>query len=723
MSFSKANNLTRQGNYAEAERIYSELYSINPLDIYLDGLNFARSKQEKTTVASQYKKRKDGDIKRVLFVTAGLKGPTAGGGIATCFHSMIKTLGESQGSRVSVLYIAHPYYSKEGYDFWKKYYKEECNAEFLVTNINKKNYGSQEMQRSHAVLEYLVANSSSFDTIVFHDYMGLAYYSLLAQKNGMALCDKRIVISAHGNHTLSYHFGQKKIKTWNEKVTFFMERESLKMANEVTTPSEYYKGWFLSNFGVDNARVIPNIILHEEGGFSKTSIKFGFKKKDVPLVIFYGRMERLKGIDVFLDALKNSEEKFNVLFAGNSSKIDDVDSKKYIEEKLKDCAVDFRFEFNCKSEDIYHFANENNGLFVFPTLGETSSCVVVESILHGAKFLASDIPGIKELIKEEYHDNYLFESGSSSSLLAKLVKNIPSTSEDVLSFEMQENKKKWIAYLEAGGGPFDSSGINFGNDLISIVIPTADRPSLLEESLASIKEQNYKKTEIIVFDDASVEYKRNESIALKYGAKYFRSETKIYKGAACNQAVKHAKGKYVCFFDDDDIAKPDMLEMYARCYSLNPEIDVISGFADCFEHQDYVDSGLIRPGYTSLALGGGAEVNLSINFFGKGTFIVKKDKFLEIGGYEEDIDSVPMVDYRFYIKSALSKLKIRSIPAGVYFYRKNSPNSLFYINKDKKNLQFLAKKSIENIMKNKLGEDLGNSFAAIPWNISLPLYE
>ena len=76
------------------------------------------------------------------------------------------------------------------------------------------------------------------------------------------------------------------------------------------------------------------------------------------------------------------------------------------------------------------------------------------------------------------------------------------------------------------------------------------------------------------------------------------------------------------------------------------------------------------------------------NFFGKGTFIIKSDKFHMVGGYQVDETTIPMVDYRFYIRAALKGLNISIIPKSLYRYRKNSPNSLFYENKDNKRLMF-----------------------------------
>ena len=165
----------------------------------------------------------------------------------------------------------------------------------------------------------------------------------------------------------------------------------------VTTPSSYYRDWIADEFEVDKNKIVvmPNIIFHDNERPNSIDIKF--KDSNKSLIVFYGRMERLKGLDLFINAInKNDREgkSYNILFAGNSSKIDGKDAKSYILSRTDKCSSEIQFLFNCKAKDLFAYIKDNDGRCVFPTLGETSSCVVVECILHGVPFLASSIPGI-----------------------------------------------------------------------------------------------------------------------------------------------------------------------------------------------------------------------------------------------------------------------------------------------------------------------------------------
>lgn len=668
--------------------------------------------------------KEDRKTRSVVFVTAGIKGPTLGGGIATCFYNMIKNLSVLPDIKIYILYAAHPYYGSKNHQGWIDYFKLTYNVEFLTIDSNNNNYGSKDMKRSDVIKDYLLRLDGVFDKIVFHDFYGLAYYSLLARKHGLGLQESEIIISAHGNHALSYFFGSKKSSDWSEEASMFMEKESYQMADVVTTPSKYYADWLNDRFQLKNIIHMENIIYKDNARVVDIDVQPEDGRVNI---LFYGRVERLKGIDTLLTAIKkinNNHVLVNLIIIGNKSKIDDLDSDDYILSKLKESDINVYFKFNSNPSSFYEFVEKYKGIVVFPTEGETSSCVVVEAIMHNARFIASDIPGIKELISPEDHNDFLFSAGNAESLSLAIINaiNNPVGKTARLSFDMSVLKGKWNSFFTSAPRKLNIKNNLSINDLVTVIIPTSDRPSLLRDSILSIKNQSYQNIEIIVFDDASKDSHLNKDICEEMSVNYIKSDMKFYKGRACNQAAEKANGVYICFFDDDDLAYPEMLSTYINAFSRDPSLDIISCYADVFEHSSVDNNGAALIEYKSLSLGNSFATNILANFFGKGTFIIKKLKFDMVGGYFEDQDPVPMVDYRFYMRSSLAGLNISIIPRGLYAYRKNSPQSLFYENRDNKRMQFLAKKGIENSIVERFGSHAGEGFKHIIWNLSLPRF-
>ena len=101
---------------------------------------------------------------------------------------------------------------------------------------------------------------------------------------------------------------------------------------------------------------------------------------------------------------------------------------------------------------------------------------------------------------------------------------------------------------------------------ISIIMATYNRAHLIGESLKYIVAQSFTNFECLIIDDGSTD-NTVEKVAsftdVDSRFKYFKRTTDYKKGLpGCrNYGLDLAKGKYVVFFDDDDIPHPDLLEL------------------------------------------------------------------------------------------------------------------------------------------------------------------
>lgn len=109
--------------------------------------------------------------------------------------------------------------------------------------------------------------------------------------------------------------------------------------------------------------------------------------------------------------------------------------------------------------------------------------------------------------------------------------------------------------------------------LFSIIIPTYNRAHLITNTLDSIKNQSYKDFEVLIIDDGSTD-NTFETIQpyLNEQFKYFKKEN-AERAAARNYGTKLAKGKYINWFDSDDLALPNHLEeAYRFLHKTNYEV-------------------------------------------------------------------------------------------------------------------------------------------------------
>ena len=97
--------------------------------------------------------------------------------------------------------------------------------------------------------------------------------------------------------------------------------------------------------------------------------------------------------------------------------------------------------------------------------------------------------------------------------------------------------------------------------LVSVIVPTFNRPAMLKNALQSILAQSLKDFEIIVVNDAGEDVQELVSNLNQDGnITYVRHGINRGLGAARNSGLGVARGKYIAYLDDDDRFYPDHLE-------------------------------------------------------------------------------------------------------------------------------------------------------------------
>jgi GT2 family glycosyltransferase/tetratricopeptide (TPR) repeat protein len=100
-----------------------------------------------------------------------------------------------------------------------------------------------------------------------------------------------------------------------------------------------------------------------------------------------------------------------------------------------------------------------------------------------------------------------------------------------------------------------------GAPLVSVIMPTHNRPQQLQRAVASVLAQTCQDFEIIVINDAGCEVEP-ELAGLNAAGRitYVRHAVNRGLAAARNTGLKLARGKYIAYLDDDDRYLPDHLE-------------------------------------------------------------------------------------------------------------------------------------------------------------------
>jgi len=193
---------------------------------------------------------------------------------------------------------------------------------------------------------------------------------------------------------------------------------------------------------------------------------------------------------------------------------------------------------------------------------------------------------------------------------------------------------------------------NNKNPLISVVITSYNRPTLIGRAVESVSEQDYERLEIVVVDDCSDNPDIIESEVKKYrhGRDINMIKHSSNKGvaAARNTGLKSSKGDLVSFIDDDDEWEHTKL---SKQVGLMKEKKFTNEVVYCGAKKMRENS---EKTITEIEpkMNGAIKQNIE-----KGRFhtisssnLIKKNQVLSIGGFDENLES--HIDYDIWMKMA-----------------------------------------------------------------------
>jgi glycosyltransferase involved in cell wall biosynthesis len=132
------------------------------------------------------------------------------------------------------------------------------------------------------------------------------------------------------------------------------------------------------------------------------------------------------------------------------------------------------------------------------------------------------------------------------------------------------------------------------NPLISICIPTWNRPDFLQEALESCFIQDYRPIEIVIGDDSSEDDTEMLIKAIKrknnFTIKYIRNRSALGQAGNVNLLFEIAEGERIVLLHDDDLLLPNAISQLASCWSLYPNLTATFG-----KQQIISESGEVLP--------------------------------------------------------------------------------------------------------------------------------
>lgn len=180
--------------------------------------------------------------------------------------------------------------------------------------------------------------------------------------------------------------------------------------------------------------------------------------------------------------------------------------------------------------------------------------------------------------------------------------------------------------------------------MVSVVIPTFNRRTLVREAVASVCSQGGVAYEVVVVDDGSSD---DTAVALRaeFGRRIDVLRT-ANRGvaAARNAGVERCHGDLIAFLDSDDLWLPDKLATQVSFFAAHPEVQI------CQTDEVWVRNGVrVNPRTRHRKPSGDIfEPSLHLCLVSPSAVMLRRSLFENVGGFDESLPACE--DYDLWLR-------------------------------------------------------------------------
>jgi glycosyltransferase involved in cell wall biosynthesis len=473
---------------------------------------------------------------------------------------------------------------------------------------------------------------------------------------------KPVITWAHGGTLYEKIGSDSDFANEFELIVSHLEKLQIQKSDVMVAPSTFLTDLY-RDFGMENikSKVIP---LH------LPEIMLIKPSADV-CIVFVGALSYRKGFDKFIDTcidLSVTDLDFEVKIFG---KIADIQIESQI-SKLNDHKIKFTIDHDLETKEIWSILAEKNTTLVVPSRLDNSPGVIYEAIASGTKVISSLNHGGLEL--GEFFPGFIEELKANPQEHLEFLRKSVTETDSRLGFN-QKITELWIDLIRNTATANKNKGFpkESVDPSISVIIPTKNRVMFLEKALQSVSNQTLKPIEVIVVDDGSSQESEVVDLLKNFeGVLNIRSihnKLSVGQAAARNLGAKEAKSDLIAFLDDDNVLYPNHLQ---QCYDelLRGELDAVTPFlSQKFSDRPFNEIG--APQMIAVFCGEYfGELNSHYNVICDSHILMKREKFLEIGGFPDGFP-VAQEDWALGLKMLGKNLRFGTTTNPSVYYRLN----------------------------------------------------
>jgi glycosyltransferase involved in cell wall biosynthesis len=614
---------------------------------------------------------------RICLVCHELVGVANNGGVGTAQTNIAKVLAAG-GHEVTILFLKHA--SRPLSDEVAAYYAGLGIRVVQDQGLENDFHGGGRIGQPFGVYEWL--KSQDFDVVHGPELFGFLYFAMIAKQLGLAFANTLFVVGTHAptewlaelNHT----------SLWESElvVAALLERGSVALADMAWSPSRHLLDWMRAgdwplgdNSYFQRLAYLPYDTLPRSEPLPETP---------VTELVFFGRLQKRKGIELFLDAIDRLQpaiaalgRPFKVTFLGDNQLAVFGLPEDMHKKRAERWGHDWQLIENFDTPTALAYLREPGRVAVIPSLSDNSPNTVHECLLYGIPFAASKIGGIPEMVAPEEQERVLFatQADACAQVLAKL---IAAPARPVKpAYDIEEVNRSWVRWHDhavAAARAAEPPAPVAAPPSITVVIAHRDRAPLLRQALRSLERQSWRAFDVVVVDAGSTDPgHRAELDAIgswleERGWRLIRQESGGLAQAR-NRGAAEAAGDHLFFLEDGDVLTPHALEMFAATVTRTGA-EILNSV--CMTHASDEEPTVETPiAARAVYLGGGLATAgfWDFNLFGGASFLIRRDSFATLGGFAAGPDT-GHEHVELYVRAELAGIVLASLPEPLIWARK-----------------------------------------------------
>ncbi len=618
-----------------------------------------------------------------------------------------------EGHQVTVLFLKGKRVENETAEYWIDWYAQ-LGIEFVPLPFEstlQHGFAPFWQRRYYSFYRWL-SEQDRFDVVHTSEWRGGAYYALAAKRLSLRFQNTLFLVKASSPHIWNRHYQMRTIENDSMLACSHAEQKTIEWADIVISGSAHLLS-FMEDVGYalpeGRLYVQPNVIDLEELDVNeqRPNYNYGQKVKSDELV-FFGRLEARKGLEIFCDALdsiaKGPVQPKKVYFLGkqgqNMPSHPDLPNIQYIKWKAENWPFPVEVISDRDQKDAISFLCEKPRIAVMPSIIENSTMAVYEALVHKIPFLATKVGGTQELIDAEYHGETLTapEPTALASDLLRILEEGATVArasfDNAANLEIWRRFHTWLSHRLSNSTvaeviaelSYDSS--KFGEDRrpvrpigpapgqtpispkVAALVYHHDDVAGLNLTLQSVIRQNGSAfDEVLVITDGDV---RSSDLRkyrqLKNDSDGVRFLDNAHKGFAqsVNDGVELVNADVlVSVRAGDHILKPGFVEVIRTAFG-HPHIQIASSVYDHNQRVGKDDLSAVATAFRYLPMGGDLAAHVFHDgALGGSCFAVRRDLFLNLGGFHAAYH-VSHIETEFLARSIVKGEELWIIPDVLY---------------------------------------------------------